>query len=303
MRRALWLCMTGIALFGGSVFGQLPLKADYIKQTVLVEVRGKLRLVYSKAANSPVVHLLSGETEYHLQFDDASLRKRAGKLDGRTVLVKGTLQEQVIHTGSLEVDEGDYIIEKAFVRIKGKIAENLLPSGPDGARLGWQISANGSLYELVFSRQPEVLELAKQLRGRTVVLAGTLGSTPPVEVYPANPLSTGKEKPAPQKPPAVPILDVTRLTFEGGTEEYVVHTVQREMRGTLLVKRDTSTHLIVGEQTYRLDFGANPGAEGEAASLVSQKAVVTGKPESRSTPFGTTEQVLVVANLRAAYWW
>jgi hypothetical protein len=294
--------MSGLALCGGSVFGQPPLKTDYIKQTVLVEVRGKLRLVYTKAANSPAVHLLSGGTEYHLDFDDASLRKRARKLDGRTVLVKGTLQEQMIQAASLDVDEGDYIIEKVFVRIKGKIAEDL-PSGPGGPSPDWQISANGSRYDLVFNRQPEVLELAKLLRGRTVVLAGTLGSESPREIYPAHPPGTDKEKPAARAPQAVPILAVTSLTFEGGTEEYVVQTVQQEMCGTVLVKRDSSTHLVVGEQTYRLDFGANPGAEGQAGRLVSQKAVVTGKPESRSTPFGTTEQVLVVANLRPAYWW
>jgi hypothetical protein len=297
MRRMLWLCLTGLALCGGSVFGQLP-QNDYIKRTVLVEVRGKLRLVDTKAPN-PAVRLLSGGTEYHLDFDDASLRKRARKLDGRTVLVKGTLRERVIAADSLDADEGDYVIEKTFVKVKGEITE----SRTGGPSPDWQISANGRRYDLVFNPQPELLELAKQLRGRTVVLAGTLGSESPREIYPAPPPATGKEEPGPRVPQAVPILAVTSLTFEGGTEEYVVQTVRQEMCGTVLVKRDSSNHLVVGEQTYRLDFGAAPGVEGQAAKLVGQKAVVTGKLESRSTPFGTTEQVLVVANLRAAYWW
>jgi hypothetical protein len=116
-------------------------------------------------------------------------------------------------------------------------------------------------------------------------------------------LESATLKVVPAVPDQTPVLVVASLTVEGGAEEYAIRTVQKEMRGRIYFLRNSTCHLTVGEETYRLDFGINGAAEKRAEKLVSQTVVVTGKLESRPTAFGTTEQVLVVEDLRAAGWW
>jgi hypothetical protein len=78
---------------------------DSEKETVLVEMKGKLTVRWVRCPGSPFMEIQVHGHPYSLQFTDSTLRKLAEKLDGQVVLVKGTLAEQAVQVEDLEIAE------------------------------------------------------------------------------------------------------------------------------------------------------------------------------------------------------
>jgi hypothetical protein len=78
---------------------------DSVKETVRVEMKGKLTVRWVRCPGSPFLEVSVEGQPYSLQFTDSTLRKLAEKLDGQVVRVKGTLTEQTVHVENLQVAE------------------------------------------------------------------------------------------------------------------------------------------------------------------------------------------------------
>src|SRR5262249_34122935 len=189
---------------------------DFIQTTVTI--RGTLRMTYSRPG--PAFHITVEGKTYHLRLEDRAMLRQAAQLDGETVVVTGTLAEQVVHVTTLVAVLPDYVHLTRVVKIKGRLVENVLvPPKHEPARIVWEMSAAGQTYEVDLG-SGELLELARACRGRTVVLTGTVEAEPLSLVVPEI-----LERMPPRGMPFAPwgrVVAVTSLAVEtAATPEYV----------------------------------------------------------------------------------
>jgi hypothetical protein len=78
---------------------------DSVKETVRVEMKGKLSVRWVRCPGSPFMEITVEGQPYSLQFADSKLRKVAEMFDGQVVRVNGTLTEQTVQVEDLQVAE------------------------------------------------------------------------------------------------------------------------------------------------------------------------------------------------------
>jgi hypothetical protein len=168
-------------------------EGEYVRETVQVVLRGKLDLNasfgYPVAVKAPAIYV-KGKW-YVLDFGTSlDLHQLARKLDGKTVVLEGTFggmrqfpgmcrrdsyRYQVINVTRLLAGDGDSVHKLNTVAIKGKLVINdkvracLYEDEPD-----YRVTVNGGTYGLDFGDNKAFLDLAAKLKGKTVVLTGTL---------------------------------------------------------------------------------------------------------------------------------
>jgi hypothetical protein len=200
---------TGVPERASPTLRVLSLRADdFVKETIQVEARGRLEGVrerllipepgtypaeeakrgpqenLQKAARIVGWRFYLGEKSYGLDFGGRrELLDLARSLDGKGVFLTGTRVGDTIHVATMKADAGAYQ-ETVAVEIQGLLERVLLegevrplaePSSDWIKHLVmWQITADGKIYTLDFSRDPELLKRALRLVNKTVVLTGTL---------------------------------------------------------------------------------------------------------------------------------
>ena len=168
--------------------------AEFVKETVSVVISGKLnmnaRLGYPARDSQAVV--TSGDKTYVLDFaSNAALRLAAQMFDGKTIAIKGTFtgfytvhtmcvpgqtQLPIIRVESLEPGRGEFLKQTISVRIKGKLDLAAVWTGnrEHQDEPEFRITVNGKTYGLEFADKQALRNLAYGLKGKTVVLSGTL---------------------------------------------------------------------------------------------------------------------------------
>jgi hypothetical protein len=176
-----------------------PIEA--VQQTIQVEIKGTLsgRPMIDNPARIPedllplhawtIWHITADATTYELDFGAArNLEALAGKLDGRTVILTGTREGNVVHVKSLKAD-GPYIKETVSVVLHGKL-HYVLTDAMTGkvlsthderptayyecTRLWHGVTIDGKLYLLDLADNKVLATDADKLAGKVVVVAGTL---------------------------------------------------------------------------------------------------------------------------------
>jgi hypothetical protein len=180
-------CLTLPALNGGTAMGCLPppLARDYLKKTVRVEIKGKLRHVHiwlepddvfdPTFPKQPQTHFLdyweitaSGKT-YMLVFPERkTLTDQADKLAGKTVILTGTLDGDTIRVGGLKADE-DYVKQTTEVEMRGRLQS--LPTRCGPGSVAWTVVVDGTTHFLDIT-DAGLKGLAKTLNGKDVLITG-----------------------------------------------------------------------------------------------------------------------------------
>lgn len=194
-------CLTLPALNAGTDIGCLPppLTRDYLKKTVRVEIKGKLRHVHiwlepddvfdPTFPKQPQTHFLdyweitaSGKT-YMLVFPERkTLTDEANRLAGKSVILTGTLAGDTVHVTGLKADE-EHVKQTTEVEARGQLSAIYLepiitvcvvgrPEVPIPV-VAWNFIVDGKTCTLTFAT-PELEKLARTLDGKAVVLTGTL---------------------------------------------------------------------------------------------------------------------------------
>lgn len=173
--------------------GGRRLPRDYVRKTIVVEIQGKLVVIYPPCGTPPLTDpmvqvTVNGKT-YWLDFSSyRELLDKAEKLNGKAVAVKGSLQGDTVTVTALKGVEKteEFIKETVQVEIQGKLDEIVpdvkfpMPGIDDGLLLppwlipSWTITVNGQQYTLDFDGNKELLKTARLLKGQRVVLTGTL---------------------------------------------------------------------------------------------------------------------------------
>jgi hypothetical protein len=121
---------------------------------------------------------------YALDFDgNQALLARAKKLGRKTVILQGILGTKVlgdtlwkvVTVTDLKADEGEYIHRTETVEIRGQIVFPPLPDCVGYQGLFCMITVNGEGHWLDFQDHKNLAALARNLKGKTVIITGTLG--------------------------------------------------------------------------------------------------------------------------------
>jgi NAD-dependent DNA ligase len=196
--------------------GKADARAD-VKKTILVEIKGKLeRIEVPDRLGSPrdddglslmvvfkeVWQITADGKTYELDFDsNKELREMAEKLNGKTVILTGRLEERsrrvrvsagsegsktpvymhvpyhvVVVTG-LKAAEGDYVKQMIQVEVRGKLSwynPYLILEAKELLAKVWTVTANGTTYELDFGGNKCLAGMIQKLEGKTVLVTGTL---------------------------------------------------------------------------------------------------------------------------------
>jgi hypothetical protein len=88
------------------------------------------------------------------------------RLNGKTVVVTGTLNGNRIVVTELKLDTTGAVQETVNVEVRGPLCQD-----QNGA---WKVLVNGTLYALDFGASKDLFRRAHRNRGKTVVIAGTL---------------------------------------------------------------------------------------------------------------------------------
>jgi hypothetical protein len=159
-----------------------PLTQDYLKKTVRVEIKGKLSHVRREndgtdprdIAFIDYWQMSAGGNTYQLNFrGNKHFFDLAGRFEGKTVIVTGTLDGSVVGLSEIKADE-DYVKETTEVEVRGRLQSVPLRCGP-GSK-AWNVVVDGKTYFLEFAT-PELRKLADSLDGKTAVITGTLQDT------------------------------------------------------------------------------------------------------------------------------
>jgi hypothetical protein len=148
---------------------------DRVQKTTVVEVRGKLahrRLADSSYPHSKDIMCLrqvwiveaEGKT-YELDFSKG-LPLSIARLEGKTVVVSGTLTGHRIVVTELKPDNSGAARQTVNVEAQGKLCQD-----QNGA---WKVAVEGTLYTLEFGASKELSRRASRNRGANVVIRGTL---------------------------------------------------------------------------------------------------------------------------------
>jgi hypothetical protein len=142
----------------------------------------------------------------------------------------------------------------------------------------WEITINGTIYELDFGSNKELRDLAEKLNGKTVRLSGRLIYRLRERHFPP-----GLERPMiAYKPYKQAVVVVSAL--EAVEDAFVRETMNVVLRGKLEVDvpfgypvaRKVATVIHVNGKTYALDFGANETLHQLAKKLNGQVVTLTG---------------------------
>jgi hypothetical protein len=209
---ALACCLTMTAVNAGPDMGCLPppLRQDYLKKTVRVEIKGKLAHVRTLSQvwmrfpgpSSEMVDLwqitVGGKT-YTLDLGPTlqyardrgrsliamppwmDIQWQAEQLAGKTVIVTGTLDGTTVHVTALKADD-EFVKETTEVEARGHLSATYLETFKAG-RFGnpdfvvpvaaWNFVVGGKTYNLAFATA-ELEQLARKLDDKAVVLTGDL---------------------------------------------------------------------------------------------------------------------------------
>jgi hypothetical protein len=180
---------------------------EFIKQTIHVEIRGRLVSIRDQRILEPLEQepspakaqpqfdadlpgwrpflprprdlvvgwrILVGDKAYDLAFDNSpELWKLAENLDGQSMFVTGTRVGDVIQVRTMKADEGSYQ-ETVAVEIQGRLhsprdVEQQWAPPP----LFWTVTAGDKTYRLAFGDNRRLEKLAASLENTTVVVTGT----------------------------------------------------------------------------------------------------------------------------------
>jgi hypothetical protein len=155
-----------------------PLTPDYLKKTVHVEIKGKLShvqldMVVPVEPRHPFDfwQIIAGGKTYRLDFlGGKHFFDLANKLEGKAVIVTGTLDGGVVRLSEMKADE-DYVKWTTAVEVRGRLQSVPLRCGP-GSK-AWSVVVDGKTYSLDFAT-PELQKLAEPLDGKTAVITGDL---------------------------------------------------------------------------------------------------------------------------------
>ncbi len=173
-----WLPVpAGDAAGAGEEFRRI--RPDYAQQTVMVEIQGRLVLVFPRAPIGPSIEVIVNGKPYFLDFSNKELLEEAEKLDGKFVEVHGELKDGTVMVTKIKAaaSEEDSFRQTVHIEILGKLSKlSKLPNAAYPKRQAdqvWMVTAGGRVYELEFAT-PELLEKARTLKGERVLLGGTL---------------------------------------------------------------------------------------------------------------------------------
>jgi hypothetical protein len=160
-----------------------PIEAG--QQTIQVEVKGKLTRRIERIPDPDprwgpcswivrqVWQITANGTAYQLDFaGDPSLLSTAGKLEGRTVILTGTRQGNIIQVRSLKADVGGILKKTVYVEMKGRFllradhADILLPDS--------RLVVSGHTYVVNLGNDRNLWNRAVALDGHTAIVTGTL---------------------------------------------------------------------------------------------------------------------------------
>jgi hypothetical protein len=269
---------------------------EYVRKTILIEARGTLRpnpcqteLVISNAHRTwPVgrAWLLDADGRtFVLQFADLPSVVGVQGLDGKMVLVTGTLDGDRLQVKSLREDAGeDRFLDHGRIEMRGVLVRRLIPlePRPDDSRemqralIVYDLRVGGMAQWLVVERR--FWDQAAALEGRTVVLTG----------------QTTRRG-----------VLVDSLAADRGQ---VKETVQVEMRGQLYpdwyaasgdVRDGRHWFLSAGTQTFFVRFD-RPDLNALAPSCARHAVTVTGvlTPALEIGPSAGCDGVLTIQTLR-----
>jgi hypothetical protein len=154
-----------------------PLTQDYLKKTVRVEIKGKLSHVRRKNDGSDPRDIAfidywqvsAGGKAYQLDFRGGKhFFDLAGKLEGKPVIVTGTLDGALVRLTEMKADQ-DYVKETIEVEVRGRLQSVPLRCGP-GSK-AWSVVVDSKTYSLDFAA-PELRKLADSLDGKTAIITG-----------------------------------------------------------------------------------------------------------------------------------
>jgi hypothetical protein len=211
-------------------------------------------------------------SQYGLDFSESKdLLKQAEKLYGKKVRVTGRLEKR--NLGEFHRHQVDVLVVSKLqavesveqtikVEIKGKLSRRLMVINPERILEDqphpetwtvWEITANGTTYELNIAALSKVETLANQFLGRTVIVTGTRTG---------NVIHVDDMKPD-----------------DGGVIKKTVHV---EMKGQFLWRADhcdiliPDSRLIVNGKTYVVKLGEDRKLWHAAVALDGHRAIVTG---------------------------
>jgi hypothetical protein len=218
MKSLIPCALAGLVAFGAVV---AQVAGTEVKPSVRVEMHGTLSVLWSRIGPRSF-HLDVNGTTYHLLFANATLKRHAERLEGQTVVVTGELKGQIVHVESIAGEPGLFVPISVPVKIKGKIAENMDLSllGTGQTRLFWEITVHGKKYQLDLSGDERLMEMAKLLRGQTVVITGEIQQFWFDDVIPLSPAKMWEKMPMPIPVARSSTVTVTGLAVEPGEDEY-----------------------------------------------------------------------------------
>ena len=187
-----------------------PPRADYLKKSVRVEIKGTLvhlvkpsevPLNFSGPSSEivEVWQITVGGKTYTLDLGPTlqyardrvqslialppwlDLQQQAGRLIGKTVIVTGTLDGATVHVTGLKASD-EYVKETTEVEARGRLLGITMrcvkapdPGHPDILLplVAWNFVVDGKTYTLAFAN-PELEQFARTLDGKFVVLTGVL---------------------------------------------------------------------------------------------------------------------------------
>jgi hypothetical protein len=178
-----------------------PLVQDYVKKTVRVEIKGQLKhIVIREPIEWPLERrdgkypmpkiffmdswqVSAGDKTYTVDFGERKdVTDLANKLDGKTVIVNGTLDNGTVHVTGLKADE-EYVKQTTEVELRGRLKGVRLkfrdigfPEPNDVVDfLAWNVTVGDKTYSLNFAT-PELEKLAEALDGQAILLTGELSN-------------------------------------------------------------------------------------------------------------------------------
>jgi hypothetical protein len=317
---------------GRSAIAPAVVENDYFQKTIHVKIKGKLyavdvdlRLEYAMkskdiARQRPWLcrqwYITANGQTYQLNFGAGQkLLTRAEKLNGKTVVLTGCLQQDlpilrpeprakvfeihrpwlhqpVVVVRSMDAAATESVKETVTLIIQGKLRMN--------GHLGYPqqpvslIEANGQTFVLEFGNKT-LAERGKKLDGKIVALQGTFTG-----------FRSFRTMCVPQAPryPVIWVGDV-----KPGAGDSVKKTVLLTLKAKLILdagwmgdsrdQDDPLYRITVHGVTYGLDFGGDHVLASTTNKLSGQVVVVTGKLEIRRTLAGKLWQTVVVTDLRA----
>jgi hypothetical protein len=164
-----------------------PIVGDltYVHKTVHVEIKGKLVWVRCLMFGKTSVGIYANGQTYWLDIANKQHLELAQRLGDQNVIVTGELEQPnngkdlLVKVTDLKADESEYVKQTVKVELSGTLTwydPNIIAAidRPHFLPRTWTVIVDGKNYDLDFGDRVELLELARKLDGKTVIVTGTL---------------------------------------------------------------------------------------------------------------------------------